>query len=101
MTSFNDNLKEFLLECRTNALVELQSSPKFAEWHKKKNALQSKIESQVSAELFDNYLEALSAIQSMEMNTALLFGAMFSIEVGKRFDSSLPESKEFAESFIG
>ena len=101
MSKFNDGLGSFLLDYRNTALDELKNNPVYDDWLAKRNALQAKIESQVGAESFEDFTEALLATHSMEMNTALMCGVTFYCEIGKRLDSTSPESKELAKSILG
>ena len=73
--SFTENLGNFLTECRNTALKKLEVHPAYADWRKKQISLNFKIETELGAEFLDEYMDAMTAIHSMEVNTALIFGA--------------------------
>jgi len=103
MASFNENLGAFLTECRNNALVELKSNERYADWKRKQSELRSGLESVISAEavqLLEDYLEAGLTVQGMEMNKALLCGLTVQSDIRWRFDASSAEYPAFEEEYL-
>ena len=103
MASFNENLGAFLTECRNNALVELKSNERYADWKRKQSELRSGLEAAISAEaaqLLEDYLEVGLTVQGMEINKALLCGLTIQSDIRRRFDTSSDEYLEFTEEYL-
>ena len=100
MTSFNQNLGNFLTECRNDVLEQLKTDPRYSDWRRKRTAIRSQIEQKIGFELLEEYLEVVSVIHGIELNSALLCGLTTYFEIGKRFDSSSPEYREFTKEFV-
>ena len=103
MPSFNENLDQFLTACRETVYAELQKNPQYAGLKEKQSGLRSELEALLTPEadkkLF-SYLETTSDILGMEANNIMLCGLSLSSEMRKRFDSSTPEYKAFAELYL-
>ena len=103
MSSFNDNLGNFLTGCRESALAELKLNSEYEEWKSKQNDLRSQLETLIDTgaqEILTAYIEATTDIQRLEANKILLCGLTVSAELHKRFDTSKPEYKTFAEQYV-
>lgn len=103
MASFNENLDAFLTECRNNALEELKTDEKYAEWKRKQTELRSRLESAFDAEtakLFEEYSDATLSVQGIELNKVMLCGLTVLSDIRRRFDAASAEYPAFAENFL-
>jgi len=103
MPSFNENLDNFLTECRENAVRELGSSKSYTDWKTTQTDLRSRLEALISPEarkILDEYVEAVTDVQRMEAGRILLCGLTLPAEIQKRFDTSTAEHKVFAEEYL-
>lgn len=103
IASFDKNLGNFLTECRNNALEELKSDSRYADWKHKQSELRSKLEAVISAEavkLFEEYSETSGAVQSMEFNKVFLCGLTTHADIRRRFDAASAEYPVFAKEYL-
>ena len=103
MSSFNHNLDLFLIGCRETAFAELKNNEQYSELKNSQNALRSELEALMTDEakkILFAYFEKTSDILSMEANNIMLCGLTLMSEMQKRFDTSTPEYKAFAEQYL-
>lgn len=103
MASFNENLGNFLTECRNNAMEELKSNARYSEWKSKQRDLRSRLESIISAEavqLLEEYAETTYAVQGMEFNKIHLCGLTALSDIRRLLDTASPEYPVFAEEYL-
>jgi len=102
MSSFNENLGNFLTECRNNALEGLNADKRYAERKQAQDEILSKLAalSPEAAALLEDYAEAAVAVQSMEYGAIMLCGLSVTSDICRRFDVSASEHKAFADEYL-
>ena len=103
MAMFNENLCNFLTECRNNALDELKTNNQYVEQKKKQSKLFLQLKLIINPEtkeIFEEYLEVTSALQSMELNKALLCGLTIQSDIGLHLNTSTLEYQNFLKEYI-
>ena len=102
MRMFNENLNNFLTECRNGVLDELQSNKRYADRKSRQSELRTKLMSILNPEaqsLLEDYTEVSASVQSMEYSRVLLCGLTMQSALHKRFDTSTPEYQEFLDEY--
>ena len=100
--SFNENLSNFLTECRNNALEGLNADKRYAERKQAQDEILAKLGaiSPEAAALLEDYTEAAAAVQSMEYGAIMLCGLSITSDICRRFDASTHEYKAFAGEYL-
>ena len=101
MATFNENLGNFMTECRNNALEELKANPRYINWQEQRRKLRSILVEKVGPELVDEYMEVMGAVVGMELSKVMLCGASTYHAVIRRFDSTTSEYRDFEADFVG
>jgi len=102
--NFNENLSMFLTSCKELAMQELtENNSAHKQLSSKATEISIKIKNEIPGEheaLIEELLDVYHALFGMEVNHIYLQGFRDCINLYKRFDGSLAESKAFAEIFL-
>ena len=102
MDSFNESFGGFLTECRNNALEELNWARDYRELMTRQALLRSKLEGKLSEDgkaIFQEYMEVSNVMRGMEYNKVFLCGMVTPVKIGRRFDPSTQEYRDFIGEF--